>query len=111
MLTRTVRLSVMLLIAGLSASPQFETRLVTGVVTDLGGNALRGAAVQLENTETLSVVSYVTDDDGGYHFSGLHDDIDYILKAKYRRWWSKPKRVSKFNSSKQAKVNLIIPID
>ena len=111
MLRRSVRLSAMLLIAGLSASPQFARRYLTGVVTDLRGNALRGAAVQLENTDSLAIESYITDQDGRYHFSGLHDDIDYNLKAKYRRWWSKQKRVSKFNSSKRPKVDLVIPID
>jgi len=111
MLKRTVHLSVMLLLAGFSASPQFETRPVTGVVTDQRGNALRGAAVQLENTVSLLVVSYITDQDGRYHFSGLHDNVDYTLKAKYRSWWSKPKRLSKFDSSKQPEVHLVVPIE
>lgn len=44
---------------------------------------------------------------GRYHFRQLHDDIDYILKAKYRNYWSKPKTLSKFNSSKQAEVDLV----
>jgi Carboxypeptidase regulatory-like domain len=111
MLRRSVRLSAVLLIAGFSASPQSETRSVTGVVTDLRGNALRGAAVQLENIDTLSIVSYITGPDGRYHFSGLHDYMDYALKAKYRSWWSKKKTLSRFNSSKCPEVDLVVPTD
>jgi hypothetical protein len=111
MLNRTVRLWALLLLVWLPCMPQLETRSVSGIVTDKRGNTLPGAAVQLENTETLEVRSYLTTKDGLYHFSGLRDDIDYTLKAKYRNYWSKPKTLSKFNSSKQAKVDLIIPIE
>jgi len=101
----------MLLMVGFSASPQFETRTVTGVVTDQRGNALRGAAVQLENIDSLLILSYVTDQDGRYHFSGLHGDIDYTLKANYRERWSNRKTLSKFDSSKHPSVDLVIPTD
>jgi hypothetical protein len=110
MLKRTVRLSVMLLLVGFPCLPQFEFRSVTGAVTDKRGNPLPGAAVQLENTDSLSVRSYVTDKDGRYHFTQLNDEIDYTLKAKYRSYWSKPKMLSKFNSSKHPEVDLVIPI-
>lgn len=101
----------MLLLAASIAAPQFELRSVTGAVTDKRGNALPGSVVQLENTATLAIASYITDHEGHYHFSRLHDDIDYILKAKYRNYWSKPKTLSKFNSSKQAEVDLVISIE
>jgi len=111
MLKRTVQLSGILLMVASSSFSQFERRSVTGVVTDSRGNTLPGVAVLLENTETLSIVSYMTDQDGRYHFNGLNDDIDYTLKAKYRNGWSKAKTLSKFNSSKKPRVDLVIPID
>ena len=110
MLKGTVRLSAMLLLVGFPCLPQFEFRSVTGV-TDKRGNPLPGAAVQLENTDSLSVTSYMSDKDGRYHFTRLNDDIDYTLKAKYRSYWSKPKTLSKFNSSKRPEVDLVIPIE
>jgi len=67
--------------------------------------------VQLENIDSLLILSYITDQDGRYHFSGLHDDIDYTLKAKYQHWCSKRKTLSKFNSSKHSGVDLVIPTD
>jgi Carboxypeptidase regulatory-like domain len=81
---RTACLSAMLLVAGSPCLPQFEFRSVTGVVTDKRGNPLPGAAVQLENTDSLSVTSYMTDKDGRYQFTRLNEAIDYTLKAKYR---------------------------
>jgi len=111
MLKRVVRFSLILLLAGLPSLPQVEVRGVSGVVTDKRGNALPGAAVELENTNDLSVMSYITGKDGGYHFAGLRDDIDYTLKAKYRKYWSQRKTLSKFNSSKHLKIELVIPIE
>jgi hypothetical protein len=90
---------------------QFKERDVTGVVTDARGNALPKVAVELENTRTMTVRSYITGTDGRYYFSGLNDDIDFTLKAKYRNWWSKPKTLSKFNSEAHPKVDLLIEID
>jgi len=68
-------------------------------------------AVQVENTVTLSIRSYITGKDGRYQFNLLNDDTDYILKAKYRRYWSRPRTLSKFDSSRHPEVDLVIPIE
>lgn len=109
--SRIVRLLVILLVAGLPAPPQYSVRGVSGVVTDKRGNALPGAAVQLENPVSLSVVSYITGKDGAYHFDGLRDDVDYTLRAKYRKYWSERKTLSKFKSSQHLRIDLVIPIE
>jgi hypothetical protein len=90
---------------------QFKERDVSGVVTDARGNALPSVAVQLENTRDLSVRSYITGNDGRYHFNGLNDDIDFTLRAKYLNYCSKPKTLSRFEASSHPEVNLVIPID
>ena len=102
---------LLLLLIGFPSLPQFEVRTVSGVVTDKRGNALPGAAVQLENLNNLSIMSYITGKDGCYHFNGLLDDVDYALKAKYRSYWSGRKTLSKFNSSKNPRIELVIPIE
>lgn len=90
---------------------QYNPRSVAGVVTDKRGNALPGAAVQLENTRTLTVESYITQKDGRYRFNGLSDEVDFTLRARYRNYWSETKTLSKFDSSLHPVVNLVIPID
>lgn len=111
MLRKTCLLLTMGLLAWVAGEGQYSPRPVTGVVTDKRGNTLPGAIVQLENTRSLRVRSYLTRKDGKYQFRGLNDDIDYTLRAHYMRWWSTTKTLSKFNSSKNPVVNLVIPID
>lgn len=101
----------MVLLLGLPCQAQIEMRSVTGVVTDKRGNTLPGAAVQLENTASLSILSYITGKDGRYHFNNLNGDTDYTLKAKYRRYTSERRTLSKFNSSKHPEVDLVIPAE
>jgi protocatechuate 3,4-dioxygenase beta subunit len=86
-------------------------RSVTGAVTDLEGNPLPTAVVQLENDFDLSIRSYITGADGRYHFSQVRADIDYTLRAHTRNRWSKPKTLSRFNSSSRPEIRLVIPID
>lgn len=111
MLSKVVLVAAMVLLTQRIGQSQFKPRPVTGTVTDKRGNTLPGAIVQLENSVTLSVRSHITGKDGRYHFSGLNDDIDYTLKARYRNYWSEPKTLSKFNSSTHPEVNLVIPIE
>lgn len=103
---------VLLLLAAIAPCwAQSGIRSVTGIVTDKAGNSLPGTVVQLENTITLSVISYITGKDGQYHFNGLSEDVNYRVRAKYRRYWSTPKTLSKFNSSTHPQIDLVIPID
>jgi len=111
MLKRTIRLSVLLFLIGFPSLPQFEVRDVSGVVTDGRGNPLCGAAVLLENLNNVSIMSYITGEDGCYYFNGLHGDIDYTLRAEYRNYCSERKTLSKFKSSKHPRIELIIPIE
>jgi hypothetical protein len=104
-------LTTALLLGGFLSAAGFEVRNVTGVVIDKRGNTLPGAVVQLEDTFTLSVRSYITDNNGNYHFSELNPEIDYTLKAHYHGHWSRSKTLSKFNSSPHPQVDLVIPID
>jgi hypothetical protein len=104
-------LALLLLAITLPCRPQSGLRDVSGIVTDKRGNALPGATVQLEDQMTLSVMSYITGNDGRYHFNGLSDEVDYTVRAKYRKYWSAQKRLSKLNSSAHPQIDLLIPID
>lgn len=111
MLSRVLRLCTIALLLWPQCLPDSELRSVDGVVTDKAGNFLPGAAVEIENTATLWMRSYVTGKDGRYHFADLWTTVDYTLKANYRNHWSKPKTLSKFSSKEHSTINFVIPID
>jgi uncharacterized protein YdeI (BOF family) len=82
------------------------TRNVQGTVTAADNRPVDGAVVQLKNTKTLQIRSYITKDDGIYHFYDLSPDIDYELKADYQGASSNTKTLSSFDSRKQTVLNL-----
>lgn len=84
-----------------------NTRAVSGTVTDAGGAPAAGVHVQLKDTKTLLIRSYVTHDDGTYHFAGLSTNVDYELKADDNSGHSSgTKTLSNFDGRKTAVVNL-----
>ena len=82
------------------------TRSVQGTVTVADDSPVDGAVVQLKNTKTLQVRSFITKDDGTYHFYDLSPDIDYELKADYQGASSSTKTLSSFDSRRQTTLNL-----
>jgi hypothetical protein len=83
-------------------------RSVQGTVSDAAGNAVDGAVVQLKNTKTLQIRSFITKDQGSYYFHGLSPDVDYELRAEYQGASSPNKTLSAFDSRKQAVINLTL---
>jgi len=85
-----------------------STRSVQGAVTNADGSPANDAVVQLENTKTLQVRSYITKEDGIFHFYELGSDVDYKLKAEDKKTGtiSDTKTLSSFDSRKQAIINL-----
>ena len=87
---------------------QPNERSVSGVVTNSSGAPLKGAVVQLENTKTLQIRSFIAKDDGTYIFNGLSTDVDYQLSAQWSGKRSGTKILSSFDSRPQVKINLEI---
>lgn len=83
-----------------------NTRTVQGTVTDAQGGTVDGAIVQMKNTKTLQIRSFVTKEQGTYYFHGLSPDVDYDLKAEYQGAASPNKTLSSFDNRKQAVINL-----
>ena len=83
-----------------------DTRSVQGSVTSVTDSPVNGAVVQLKNTKTLQVRSFITQQDGHYYFNGLSPDIDYELRADYQGASSHPKTLSSFDNRKEAVLNL-----
>jgi len=103
--------AVVLLLAGLSigfAQKKGDTgaRSVEGVVTNSDDTPAVGAVVQLENTKTQQIRSYITKEDGKYRFYELSTEVDYKLKADHNGATSGAKTLSSFDGRKQAVINL-----
>jgi hypothetical protein len=81
-------------------------RSVQGVVNNAQGEAVNGAVVQLKNTKTLQIRSFITRDNGTYYFHGLSTDVDYELRADYSGNSSKSRVLSSFDTRRQPVVNL-----
>jgi hypothetical protein len=81
-------------------------RSLQGQVNDPEDKPVAGAVVQLKDTKTLQVRSFITQADGGYRFSGLRADTDYEIKADYSGLSSDNRRLSNFDTRKIATVNL-----
>src|ERR1700710_3046297 len=79
---------------------------VQGTVSDSSDKPVDGSVVQLKDTKTLQVRSFITKGDGVYHFHGLNPNVDYEVKADYQGASSSSKTISSFDSKKQAVVNL-----
>ena len=82
------------------------TRTVQGVVTDASNQPVTGAAVQLKDTKTLQIRSFITQPDGSYHFAGLSTNVEYELKADHDGATSGAKTLSVYDGRKVAIVNL-----
>jgi Carboxypeptidase regulatory-like domain len=81
-------------------------RVVKGTVTDGQDNQINGAVVQLKDMRTMQVRSFITQQNGEYHFSGLKVDNDYQLEAKHDNMTSGWKTLSIFDTRKEPILNL-----
>jgi hypothetical protein len=81
-------------------------RPVSGFVTDADGKPVVGAVVQLKNTRTLQVRSFITREKGDYFFAGLSKDVDYELKAQASGHTSPTRTLSSFDTKAQPVLNL-----
>jgi hypothetical protein len=83
-----------------------DSRTVQGIVTSADDMPVNGAVVQLKNTKTLQIRSFITQQNGAYFFNALSTDVDYELKAESSGLSSSTKTLSSFDSRKEAVLNL-----
>lgn len=81
-------------------------RVVQGTVFDANDKPVDGAVVQLKDSRTRQVRSFITQSEGAYHFAGLKIDNDYDLKADHSGATSGWKTLSVFDTRKNPVINL-----
>jgi Carboxypeptidase regulatory-like domain len=81
-------------------------RTVQGTVSDTAGNPVQQAVVQLKDTRTLQVLSFITQQDGAYHFAGLRTDTEYQVRAEHDGLSTDWRRISVFDPRKLVTMNL-----
>jgi hypothetical protein len=104
-------LILLLAIPGLAFAQQPSApsmRSLSGHVTDESHEPLRGAIVQLQNSDDNTIVTYLTQADGAYHFKRLNGAIDYRVWASFRGHSSPVHSISKFNSHMNTVINFKI---
>lgn len=112
------RVALVLLVCGIliaagSAPAQDDRpmRSVKGIVTDQNENPIEGAVVQLKNTKTLQVKSFIADRDGSYYFHGLDTNVDYEIKARAGDVVSRTRTVSTFDDRREVIYNFELKIE
>jgi hypothetical protein len=83
-------------------------RVVQGTVYDAQDKFVNGAVVQLKDLRSMQVRSFITQENGAYHFSSLKIDNDYQMRADYNGMTSGWKTLSVFDTRKEPIVNLKI---
>ena len=81
-------------------------RILQGTVFDQADKPVVGAVVQLKDVRTLQMRSYISKENGEYHFSSLKVDDDYEVEAKNQNMTSGPKKISIFDNRKIVIQNL-----
>ena len=83
-------------------------RVVQGKVTDKSETGLSGAVVYLKDDHTMSVKSFISENDGGYRFGQLTQNTDYELWAESNGKKSPTKTISSFDTKNSFQINLKI---
>ena len=83
-----------------------ELRTVHGEVEDKSEAPVSDAVVYLKNDRNLTVRTYISENNGQYHFTGLDPNADYEIHAEKAELTSKNHTVSSFDSRKDFEVTL-----
>ena len=91
-------------------NPENQPRTLQGQVVDDTESPLPNAVVYLKNTRSLAVRSYISEQDGSYHFSGLAQNVDFEVYAEKDGQKSDTKTLSGFDSRSKSVINLKVPV-
>lgn len=82
------------------------TRELRGTVTTPDGKVAARAVVQLRDSATQQIRSFITLDDGGYRFSGLKSDGNYQVRGELQDMHTDWKTLSAYDGRADPIINL-----
>ncbi|MGH9482701.1 MAG: carboxypeptidase-like regulatory domain-containing protein [Terriglobales bacterium] len=85
-------------------------RSVHGVVLDARNQPLAAAIVYLKDARTKAIRTVITDDQGAYSFHQLQPNTSYDLYAVWKGTRSPSRTDSEFESAKDLRLDLKVPI-
>ncbi len=88
--------------------PQPSVRSLSGSIRDSGHEPIRNAVVELRNTNTGVVITYITDESGRYNFKRLDGNADYEVWVLFRGYRSPTRSISKFDSHMVKVIDFIV---
>lgn len=83
-----------------------NSRALDGTVSLKGGGPAKGAVVHLKDTRSLSQRSYITAEDGTYHFAQLSGSTDYEVWADLDGKKTPIKSISSFDTKNSFNIGL-----
>ena len=89
---------------------QPTSKTLTGTVLNQNDQPLASAVVYIKDTRTLTVRTYISNQNGGYQFNGLDPNRDYDVYAEYKGSHSSHRSVSSFDSRMTPSINLKIEV-
>lgn len=96
------------LFAPVAWAQNFGQRTVSGAVLDAGDQPIVGATVFLKNEKTKAIRSYISTENGHYHFAQVDMSTDFDLWAEKDGRKSATKTVSSWDDRKDFVTDLKI---
>jgi hypothetical protein len=97
-----------LLTPPLRAQSSTASRTVDGKVIGKGDAPLPGAVVYLKDTRSLSVKTFICDEEGKFHFGQLAQNTDYELWSEFNHVKSNNKSISSLDDKKSYYFTLTV---
>ena len=111
MLRSSIRIAVVAVLACTAGAladekdnDQFQR--LEGRVVDDSGKGIKGAAVKLKDLHTLLIRTYIAQEDGEFHFSGLNKVTGYEVWAQVGSKRSDTHHISRFETGRVSNVEL-----